>query len=135
MRIRKARPADWPEIFRLAQKLNLDYPGMEADEFWVAEERQNLAGLVGLKTHPDAQELCALGVEARWRGRGLGRLLVRTAVRHARRNLYLATVIPAFFSRLGFEKKESIPTSMIKDPEWCAGCDRARCTVMAIKRR
>jgi hypothetical protein len=37
MRIRKAGKADFPEIIRLARRLNLDYTGMDSDSFWVAE--------------------------------------------------------------------------------------------------
>ncbi|MEW5901628.1 MAG: GNAT family N-acetyltransferase [Acidobacteriota bacterium] len=135
MRIRRARPEDWPEIFRLAQKYSLDYPGMEADEFWVAEEKGELVGIVGLKAFPAGQELCALGVEEYWRGRGLGRRLVRAILKRAGRDLYLATVVPGFFSRLGFRKAEAIPSSMLKDPAWCAGCAKDGCTVMVMKKR
>jgi N-acetylglutamate synthase-like GNAT family acetyltransferase len=134
MAIRRARARDWPQIFGLARECGLDYAGMEADEFWVAEEAGQVAGIVALKTHPECRELCALGVEAAWRGRGIGAGLVRHLLGETRGDIHLATVIPEFFERLGFERSDGIPPSLVKDEEWCAGCRRENCRVMVRRR-
>jgi N-acetylglutamate synthase-like GNAT family acetyltransferase len=133
MRVRKAKKADFPAIIRLANAYNLDYDGMEADRFHVAEEGGRILGICGLKRHPECLELCALGVDDNWRGRGLGGRLVRAVLREAPGELYLATVIPGFFARFGFEKAAAVPASMVKKGEWCAGCTPELCTVM-VKR-
>lgn len=133
MRIRKAQKADFPDIVRLAKACNLDYSGMEEDAFVVAEEGGRILGMGGLKKHPECLELCALGVGKKWRGRGWGKQLVRALLLEAPGELHLATVIPDFFSRFGFEKTDVVPPSMVKKAEWCAGCNRELCTVM-VKR-
>ena len=130
MRVRKARKADFPQITRLARKYGLDYANMEADDFWVVGETGRIRGICGLKKHPECVELCALGVDEKWRYLGLGKQLVRAVVRNARGELFLATVIPDFFVRLGFERAEAVPASMVKKTEWCAGCTPELCTVM-----
>ena len=130
MRIRKARKEDFPRLVRLARTCGLDYAGMEADDFWVAGEGDLVLGLCALKKHPDCLELCALGVDEKWRGRGWGDRLARTVIRNANGTLFLATVIPAFFARLGFKTTKDVPASMIKNAEWCAGCTPELCTVM-----
>jgi hypothetical protein len=47
----------------------------------------------------------------------------------------LATVIPQFFARLGFERTAARPPSLVKTEEWCAGCTPELCTVMIKKKR
>lgn len=133
MFIRKANRADVPEVIRLAKTCSLDYEGMAADAFFVAEEGGRILGLCGLKKHPECLELCALGVDEEWRGRGYGKRLVRAALREAPGDLYLATVIPGFFAPFGFEKADAVPPSMVKKGEWCVGCRPELCTVMVKK--
>ncbi|MGZ5439126.1 MAG: hypothetical protein ACXWFJ_04710, partial [Candidatus Aminicenantales bacterium] len=62
MRIRKIRPGEAAPAVELARTLGLDYPSVESDPLWVAEEGGRTIGLVALKKHPDCLELCALGV-------------------------------------------------------------------------
>jgi N-acetylglutamate synthase-like GNAT family acetyltransferase len=135
MRLRKAKKADFPAILKLAQTYNLDYSGMEADRFRVVEEGGGILGICGLKKHPECLELCALGVDENWRGRGWGRRLVRAVLREAPAEVYLATVIPSYFARFGFERAAAVPASMVKKAEWCAGCTPERCTVMVRRGR
>jgi len=135
MRIRKARQPDFPQILTLAQRLNLDYAGMAADDFWVAADGEKVLGICGLKKHPDGLELCALGVEGTRRGRGLGTRLVRALLRAVKAEIYLATVIPGYFARFGFREADVIPASMVKKADWCEGCRRELCRVMVIKKR
>jgi len=130
MSVRKARKADLPQIIRLAKKCDLDYSGMESDSFWVAADGPEVIGIVALKLHPDCAELCALGVDEAKRLKGLGRDLVLALLEKARGDIYLATIIPNFFGKLGFRKATQIPTSMVKKSDWCGDCRKDLCTVM-----
>jgi N-acetylglutamate synthase-like GNAT family acetyltransferase len=130
MRIRKAKNEDFDEIIRLAQAYDLDYSGMESDAYWVATDGKKIVGIIGLKRHPDCSELCSLGVEEDFRGRGIGKRLVLALLEKAGEEIYLATIIPAFFHKFGFEKAPSVPASMVKKSDWCLGCRRELCTVM-----
>jgi len=135
MKIRKARPEDWPKIRALAASLGLDYPGMESDPAWCAEDGGRVVGSVCLMTHPDSLELVALGMDPAFRGRGWGRRLVRALLDETRGDIHLATIIPEFFARNGFVRIETGPPGMAKDPSWCEGCDRSLCAVMVRKAR
>ena len=135
MRIRKAVPSDLPLVLRLARGLGLDYPGLEKDVAWVADEDGRIAGSVALRRHPDCLELVALGVDERDREKGIGgRLLLALLGDQAKEggDVYLATVIPAFFARFGFEPTAAVPASLAarKGTAWCEGCPRELCTVM-----
>jgi N-acetylglutamate synthase-like GNAT family acetyltransferase len=136
MRVRKAGEEDFLQIIELARSLDLDTPGMEGDRFWVAEEEDGrIVGVVALKKHPDCLELCALGVEAAHRGRGIAKALVEALMAEARGDVHLATIIPGFFEAVGFERTTDVPRTFIdrKRAEWCEGCDRRLCTVMLRK--
>lgn len=133
MRIRKALPPDIPEAFELARRLGLDDPGLAQDAIWVAEDAGRIAGLVALRRHPDCLELYALGVEPRYRGRGLAKALVEALMAEAPGDIHLATVIPEFFEGCGFHViREGIPETFPAKrlTAWCEGCLRERCTVM-----
>jgi N-acetylglutamate synthase-like GNAT family acetyltransferase len=130
MTISEALPEDGPALLRLAGSLGLDYNGMEADRFWIAKTEGRLAGIVGLKRHADCRELVALGVDPAFRSRGLGRTLIEALMAGAEGDVYLATIIPEFFERCGFRKVQDAPAGMAKNPAWCEGCPKERCTIM-----
>jgi len=131
MIVRKASKEDMPYVVRIAWRLALDYPGMENDTFFVAEERGKIVGILGLKDFGEFLEMLAVGVLEEYREMGVGRKLVEEALKSVKgRPVYLLTTIPRFYEPLGFEKAAKIPEALKKDPAWCAGCDKNRCTAM-----
>jgi len=130
MPIRIARPDDFAAVHRLAAALDLDYEGLENDRVWVEEADGLLAGIVALKTHPDSRELVSLGVDPNRRSAGLGGALIEALMAETTGDVYLATIIPAFFERYGFVRTLTTPVGMAKDPSWCEGCPKQFCTTM-----
>lgn len=133
MRLRNALKADYPQILYLAKKLELDYSGMNADDFLVAEDSEKIVGICALRKHQDCLELCSLGVDESYRKRGIASELIVGVLKKARDEVYLATIIPDFFRKFGFEKSPQIPLSMIKKSDWCQGCKKELCTIMVKK--
>ena len=133
MRIRKALHEDIPDAVALAVRLGLDYPGLEADRLWVAQDAGRTIGLVALKSHPDCRELCALGVDQEHRGQGIAQALVEALMAEAPGAVHLATIIPGFFEACGFHVAQVIPAAFPakRKTAWCDGCPQALCTVMA----
>ena len=131
MIVRKASKEDMPYVVRIAWRLALDYPGMENDTFFVAEERGKIVGILGLKDFGEFLEMLSVGVLEEYRKMGIGRKLVEEALKSVTgRPVYLLTTIPRFYESLGFEKTTRVPEALKKDPAWCAGCDKNQCTVM-----
>ncbi len=138
MQIRRVRQKEIPDAVELAQSLNLDYPGMEADPLWVAKDAGEIVGLVALKTHPDCLELCALGVDPRLRGEGVAKALIEALMAEAPGDVHLATIIPDFFEGRGFYiVTEAIPATFPakRETAWCQGCPQELCTVMLRKKQ
>lgn len=133
MRVRKSLPEDIPAAAALARRLGIDYPGLESDRIWIAEDSGQLVGLVALKTHPDCLELCALGVDPDHRGRGVAQALVEALMADAPGAVHLATVIPRFFEACGFRVTQDVPATFPakRKTPWCDGCPQELCTVMA----
>ncbi|MGB9835349.1 MAG: GNAT family N-acetyltransferase [Candidatus Saccharicenans sp.] len=131
MIVRKATPSDMPYVVRVAWRLALDYPGLENDTFFVAEERGKIVGILGLRDFGGFLELVAVGVLEEYREMGVGKKLVEEALKNnPGKKIYLLTTIPHFYEKLGFEKVAEIPDALKKDPAWCAGCDKNKCTAM-----
>ncbi|MBN2206035.1 MAG: GNAT family N-acetyltransferase [Candidatus Aminicenantes bacterium] len=131
MLIRRAVARDRPAVRRLAERLNLDYPGMDADPFWVVEEDGVIVAVCGLKTHPDGREVCAVGVAESFRGRGAAKAVVGRALEETPGDVYLATVRTEVFASLGFVPADPVPASLAARPDgWCEGCSRERCRVL-----
>lgn len=130
MKIRAATKSDVPEIFNLAKRYELDYAGMAEDSFLVAEEKGRVVGIGALKRHEDCIELCSLGVDENYRRCGIGKRLVFALLERAEGDVYLATIIPEFFEKLGFKRADRIPESMMRKSDWCRDCRRDLCTIM-----
>ena len=136
MRIRKIGPGEAAPAVELARKLGLDYPGMDADELWVADNEGEIIGVVALKKHPDCLELCALGVDPSLRRKGVAKALIEALMAEAPGDVHLATIIPGLFEIRGFTRTQDVPGSFPakRKTAWCEGCPRERCTVMLRKK-
>ena len=130
MIVRTAKAEDFPAIQKLAEKLYLDSADMRAEEFTVAEDERKIVGIGRIIKHTDCQELATFGIEETHRKKGIGKKLIAELIKKANGPVYLATIIPEYFAKLGFRKAEKIPPSMAKKSDWCEGCSRQNCTVM-----
>jgi amino-acid N-acetyltransferase len=98
-------------------------------EFVLAfDETDRVIGCAGLRVYgPQLAELCALAVDERAHGRGVGRLLVEAIVEQAAqlgiRTVFALTLEDGFFHRLGFRtvSRELFPQKVASD---CAVCPR-----------
>lgn len=96
----------------------------------VAEEEKKIIGIGRIIKHTDCRELATFGVEKSYRKQGLGGKLVAELLKKTEKPVYLATIIPRYFAKLGFLKAEKILASMVKKSDWCEGCSKQNCTVM-----
>jgi amino-acid N-acetyltransferase len=109
-------------------------------EFVLAfDENGSVVGCAGLRVYgPALAELCALAVDERAHGRGVGRALVESIVEQAAelgiRTLFAMTLEDGFFHRMGFRtvQKELFPQKVAAD---CAVCPkRNACPEITVAR-
>ncbi len=99
------------------------------EHFLVARDAGRVVGAVGLQITGRDAVLRSLVVDARWRGRGLGRALVDQALLYAgargvQTAYLLTTTADRFFERLGFERcdRGSVPASIAQTSEFAGVC-------------
>lgn len=137
--IRPAAASDLPAIERLLVASALPTAGVREalDGFLVAEQEGALVGVVGIEACGDYGLLRSTAVDAAWRSRGLGRMLVERAIAAAesrgRRALYLlTTTAERWFPSFGFAvtTREAVPAEVRSTEEFREACP-ASAVVMA----
>jgi len=133
-RIRKAEPRDYAAIQALMAALELSYPAMDLGCFWVAESGDEVVGAAELKEFQTCSLLSCVGVREDLQGLDLGRALVGEVVRQARHDVYLYTLIPGFFRKVGFAEAGQIPPDL--PPRFIYGCQNCnpRLCVCMVRR-
>ncbi len=110
---------EFEEVKKWVEDFWLDDESMDSARFRVLVDSNKVIAFGRLRENIDATELCTLGVVKEFRGKGLGRLMVECLLKEAKQDIYVVTVIPAFFSKLGFEFVENYPASMQKKVNLC----------------
>ena len=117
---------DWAAITHFIKEYKLDDTCMYANQFIVCREGETLLGFGRIKKHKDCDELSSLGVLPECRKKGIGKIVVNELIKRATQKLFLVTVIPDYFSKLGFEKTTQFPaviTAKQHDCKLVCGCE------------
>ena len=133
--IRKAKKQDKAHLLKLMKETGLFVPRLRLEDFFVAYRGENLVGLARLKTYKQQKihELSNVGVKDGWRKCGIGSLIVTRVLGWAKYDLYLNTVTPEFYAKLGFTPADKMPKPLKKNGAWCKGCEKAKCTTLVKK--
>ena len=107
--LRTATAEDLPRVLSLLGRTQLPTEGLaEAlPDFILAESEGRLVGVVGLELYQESALLRSAAVEERWRGSGVGKVLVDRALDLARErgveDVYLlTTTAEGYFPKFGF---------------------------------
>ena len=117
--IRQPDDTEFAEVKEYVQEFWLDNSNMSKEQFLILLYKGRFAVFGRIKEHAGCSELCTLGVVNEFRGKHLGEALVKALVKKAKSHVYLVTVIPDFFSLLGFAFTEKYPASMKRKVEVC----------------
>jgi len=141
MRLRSANPADAAPIQALLRESRLPTVGVREsiDGFVVAEEGTVLVGAIGVEgCGPQFGLLRSAVVSERWRGKGIGQVLVERAIDDARRRgmkaLYLlTTTAEGYFPAFGFATtpRNAVPEPIRATAEFREACPDTA-TVMTL---
>ena len=130
--IRKALKKDLKKVAILAKESGVFTPRFKSDECVIAIRGENLIGIARLKTlkQQKLHELSSLTVKEGWRNCGIAKMMVTKIFKQAKFDIYLNTVIPEFYSKIGFNVVPKKPKSIAKNKAWCKGCGKKACTTM-----
>lgn len=101
-------------LMQEASRMELDLSGIERNQCVISSNNiGETTGFVRLVKKSDCTELATLGVVRQHRGKQIGSELIKYFQRK-HPELYLVTVIPEYFQKLGFEFVEVFPESLEK---------------------
>jgi amino-acid N-acetyltransferase len=136
--LRTARDSDLPTVLDLLGRAKLPVAGVadSPEHFLVAESGEQIVGVVGLELYGESALLRSVAVEERWRGTGVGQVLIERALDIARERgiedvFLLTTTAEHYFPRFGFTccQRDSVSPGVKASVEFREACP-ASATVM-----
>lgn len=100
-------------------EMDLDDRDLKAQEFLTLSKNDELLGFCRMREHSGFNELCSFGVVEKARRHGLGQKLVNAVIEASKQPLYLVSIIPNYFQRLGFEICEDFPNELREKLNYC----------------
>jgi N-acetylglutamate synthase-like GNAT family acetyltransferase len=110
---------EFEQVKQLVNDFWLDDTGLQPQQFQVLSDNGKVIAFGRLREHADATELCTMGVAGEFQKKGFGKEMVNHLLCRAKCDVYLVTVIPDFFKRLGFDFAEQYPDSIQKKIKMC----------------
>jgi len=133
MNIRKATDSDQAAVFQILRELELEYPTLTPDHFWVADLDGEVVAVARLEEFEAFCFLSAMGTAKDRQGRGIAAKLLEDMLHQCKKEVYLYTVIPGFFRKFGFEPVMPGDGLPARESFNCAECDPENCVSMRRK--
>jgi len=133
LRIEVAKERDYKEIDQILSQLDLYHPQLQDQVFWVAREGDKIVGISCITDYDNFCFLSSVGVLFDHRFKGIATSLLGKISGQQKKDIYLYTITPQFFSRLGFQiisPPKTIPSRFDLD---CENCTTEKCVCM-VKR-
>lgn len=135
MKIRKTRPEDRSRIGDILNELDLAYEALSFDDVWLVEEKGKVLSVAELCDHGDSFLLSAVGTVRSSQGKGIASRLLKMILKDLDKPVYLYTLIPEFFARLGFVPIGASDRPPSREIYNCATCDPSRCVCMVRRNK
>ena len=120
IKVRPAVSSDMPVIEQLAKGFDLDCDDLSVNQFAVAVRDGNILGFGRIREYPGCAEIATVGVIPEEQKKGFGSLVVNELIRIGPPQLFVTCVIPAFFSKFGFESVKQYPSVLRKKVDFCS---------------
>jgi N-acetylglutamate synthase-like GNAT family acetyltransferase len=131
MSLRPAQSGDYPRILQLLSALELDYPQRDLHCFWVYAGDARIVAIAELKEFPGFLLLSCVGVDESLQGSGIGKAFVAEILSRLQAPVFLYTLVPGFFRKVGFEEAREVPAALPPRSYYgCHNCIQQGCTCM-----
>ena len=129
--VRPANKADFPQIMHILKEQDLFYSTLSMDNFIIAENEHEIAGIVKLEDYPDYLFISSVGVATKYQHQGIASILLNSVLDKTNKDCYLYTIIPDFFAKIGFKITPSFPDNLPSKARYeCITCVSENCVVM-----
>lgn len=78
-----------------------------------------MLGFGRIRKHNGCDEFCSLGVVEKNRFNGIAKLLIEARIKIATQQIYLVTINPDYFMKLGFEITDEYPEEIADKLNYC----------------
>jgi len=111
--VKRALKEDSAAIKKIVEDLDLSYKGFEVSDFFVGKLDGKIVAIARVQAFDDILFLTCVGVIEKYQGRGIAKAFLEklTAI-HKDKDIYLNTVIPEFFQKLGFHSLDLLDPSL-----------------------
>jgi len=130
LKIRPAQKEDTHGLVKVLRELDLFYPSLTLDHFWVARKNGTIVGTIRLEEYDSFYFVSCLGVIEKERKHGIAATLLEQSLKNIRKKVYLYTTIPDFFREFDFEEVPSPPFLPSKEKLGCEECSPEKCACM-----
>ena len=110
---------EYQKVLEAANRMKLDVSNASIHQFVVVMNNSDVMGFVRTVNKGEIVELSTLGVVRKYRGTGMGAILVKN-LQENNQELYLVTVIPALFEKYGFNKTNKVPQELQPKVNQCS---------------
>ncbi len=111
---------EFEQVKQLVKEFWLDDLDMQPQQFSVLSDNGKVIAFGRLREHADATELCTMGVTKGFQKMGYGEKMVQHLQSIAKRDVFLVTIIPDFFSQINFKIVNTYPDSLKKKVDRCS---------------
>lgn len=130
LHIRRAQYSDAEAVSGLLTELDLMRPDLSIKEFRVASLEGRIVGIAHVEDVDNAVFISSVGVANELQGRGIEYEMMNTLMAEERRDVYVYTIIPSFFARLGFIEVNAPAYLPERDLFGCDLCEPHKCVCM-----
>jgi N-acetylglutamate synthase-like GNAT family acetyltransferase len=117
--IREPDDAEYEVVRKYIDEFWLDKAYMHKGQFRILLFNGAIAAFARIKKHRSCTELCTLGVVKKLRGRHIGMVIVNGILAGIKKEVYIVTVIPDYFRKIGFHFAKEFPVIIRKKLDNC----------------
>jgi N-acetylglutamate synthase-like GNAT family acetyltransferase len=119
IKIVKPTDSDFENIKKYIKYFELDDRVIEKQQFLVAKKNIELLGFGRIKIHQNCDEICSIGIKEKYRRRGIASLLVKELINLSSNEIYLVSINPDLFKKLGFSVVSIYPDEIKNKLNYC----------------
>lgn len=131
---RASSKSDLSAVKGIIKELDLAYPSLAYNDFWVAEDQQTIIAIAKLEDLGAFSFLSSVGVRGKVQHRGVASALLNGLLTAVKKDVYLYTIIPEFFKKFGFRPAAVHPPNLpAREVFSCHECEPEKCSCLVRK--